>query len=140
MAEAGRNVNGLTPDDQAEPPAWGLFLKRGNLSNRQDAKVAKANTIHVSVAEETMSEKLGVLGVLAVKTAAHVKLQEKTMEPPATCKTFPSTSSPDLLACRFYIPPFEEQHIDEIRRRLGESPGSATRSRSCARVTGALCR
>jgi hypothetical protein len=34
MAEAGRNVNGLTPDDHAEPPAWGLFLKRGNLSNR----------------------------------------------------------------------------------------------------------
>ena len=45
----------------------GLFLKRHNLSNRQDAKVAKTNKFDVSACGETTSGKLGVLGVLAVK-------------------------------------------------------------------------
>ena len=57
----------------------GLFLKRHNLSNRQDAKVAKTNKFDVSACGETTSGKLGVLGVLAVKNAAYVVLQEKTM-------------------------------------------------------------
>ena len=57
----------------------GLFLKRHNLSNRQDAKVAKTNKFDVFACGETTSEKLGVLGVLAVKNAAYVVLQEKTM-------------------------------------------------------------
>ena len=57
----------------------GLFLKRNNLSNRQDAKVAKASKIAISACVETTFGKLGVLGVLAVKNAAHVRFQEKTM-------------------------------------------------------------
>ena len=57
----------------------GLFLKLHNLSNRQDAKVAKTNKIDVFACGETTSEKLGVLGVLAVKNAAYVVIQEKTM-------------------------------------------------------------
>ncbi len=57
----------------------GLFLKLRNLSNRQDAKVAKTNKFDVSACGETTSGKLGVLGVLAVKNAAYVVLQEKTM-------------------------------------------------------------
>ncbi|MFZ4396879.1 MAG: hypothetical protein ACOYOU_14790 [Kiritimatiellia bacterium] len=48
----------------------GLFLNRHNLSNRQDAKVAKTNKFDVSACGETTSGKLGVLGVLAVKNAA----------------------------------------------------------------------
>jgi hypothetical protein len=51
------------------------------LSNRQDAKVAKTNKFDVSACGETTSGKLGVLGVLAVKNAAYVVLQEKTMRP-----------------------------------------------------------
>ena len=61
------------------PNCHGLFLKRYNLSNRQDAKVAKTNKFDVSACEETKSGKLGVLGVLAVKNAAYVVFQEKTM-------------------------------------------------------------
>ena len=57
----------------------GLFLKRTNLSNRQDAKVAKANKIDVFDCGETMSGKLGVLGVLAVKNKVQVEFQAKTM-------------------------------------------------------------
>ncbi len=57
----------------------GLFLKLHNLANRQDAKVAKTNKFDVSACGETTSGKLGVLGVLAVKNAAYVVLQEKTM-------------------------------------------------------------
>ncbi len=57
----------------------GLFLKLHNLSNRQDAKVAKTNKIDVFACGDPTSGKLGVLGVLAVKNAAYVKLQEKTM-------------------------------------------------------------
>ncbi|MFZ4397015.1 MAG: hypothetical protein ACOYOU_15480 [Kiritimatiellia bacterium] len=57
----------------------GLFLKLHNLSNRQDAKVAKANKFDVFACEETTSGKPGVLGVLAVNNAAYVVLQEKTM-------------------------------------------------------------
>ena len=57
----------------------GLFLKLHNLANRQDAKVAKTNKFDVSACEETTSGKLGGLGVLAVKNAAYVVLQEKTM-------------------------------------------------------------
>ena len=57
----------------------GLFLKRTNLSNRQDAKVAKANKIDVFDCGETMSGKLGVLGVLAVKNKAQVEFQAQTM-------------------------------------------------------------
>jgi len=60
-------------------PYHGLFLKLHNLSNRQDAKVAKTNKFDVSACGETTSGKLGVLGVLAVKNAAYVVLQEKTM-------------------------------------------------------------
>ena len=57
----------------------GLFLKRTNLSNRQDAKVAKANKIVVSAGVETTSANLGALGVLAVNNEPHEELQEKTM-------------------------------------------------------------
>ncbi|MFZ4395218.1 MAG: hypothetical protein ACOYOU_06270, partial [Kiritimatiellia bacterium] len=46
---------------------------------RQDAKVAKTNKFDVSACGETTSGKLGALGVLAVKNAAYVVLQEKTM-------------------------------------------------------------
>ncbi len=42
----------------------GLFLKLHNLSNRQDAKVAKTNKFDVFACGETTSEKLGVLGGL----------------------------------------------------------------------------
>ena len=76
-----------------KPPKWrfrkrpwetphGLFLKLHNLSNRQDAKVAKTNKFDVFACGETTSGKLGVLGVLAVKNAAYVAIQEKTMEMP----------------------------------------------------------
>ena len=61
------------------PLPHGLFLKLHNLSNRQDAKVAKTNKFHVFAYGETTSGKLGVLGVLAVKNAVYVVLQEKTM-------------------------------------------------------------
>jgi len=47
--------------------------------SRQVAKVAKTNKFDVFACGETTSEKLGVLGVLAVKNAAYVVLQEKTM-------------------------------------------------------------
>ncbi|MFZ4394219.1 MAG: hypothetical protein ACOYOU_01175 [Kiritimatiellia bacterium] len=62
-----------------------LFLKLHNLSNRQDAKVAKTNKFDVSACGATTSGKLGVLGVLAVKNAAYVVLQEKTMPPDHLC-------------------------------------------------------
>jgi hypothetical protein len=42
----------------------GLFLKLHNLSNRQDAKVAKTNNFDVFACGETTSGKLGVLGDL----------------------------------------------------------------------------
>ena len=57
----------------------GLFLKRANLSNRQGAKIAKANKIAVFNCGEPTPGELGVFGVLAVKTGAHVEFQEKTM-------------------------------------------------------------
>ncbi|MFZ4397074.1 MAG: hypothetical protein ACOYOU_15780 [Kiritimatiellia bacterium] len=85
----------LNPRCPARPPhAHGLFLKRHNLSNRQDAKVAKTNKIDVSACEETTTEKLGVLGVLAVKNAASAALQEKTMvlTPPSPSLSFPAGS------------------------------------------------
>jgi hypothetical protein len=61
------------------PCTHGLFLKRTNLSYRQDAKAAKANKIHIFACGKTASGKLGVLGVLAVKYGAHVEFQAKTM-------------------------------------------------------------
>ena len=70
--DAGTHINAHVGDH-------GLFLKLHNLSNRQDAKVAKTNKFDVSACGETPSGKLGVLGVLAVKNAAYVVLQEKTM-------------------------------------------------------------
>ena len=51
----------------------GLFLKRANLFYRQDAEVAKANKIDVSVCGKTMSGKLGG------RNGAHVEFQAKTM-------------------------------------------------------------
>ncbi|MEI6211151.1 MAG: hypothetical protein WCR06_05950, partial [bacterium] len=42
--------------------------------SRQAAKVAKTNKFDVFACGETTSEKLGVLGVLAVKNAAYVVL------------------------------------------------------------------
>ncbi len=55
LPEAGRNIK--------SPPTHGLFLKLHNLSNRQDAKVAKTNKFDVFACGETTSGKLGVLGV-----------------------------------------------------------------------------
>jgi hypothetical protein len=46
----------------------GLFLERHNLSNRQDAKVAKTNNFDVSACGETTSGKLGVLASWRLKT------------------------------------------------------------------------
>ncbi|MFZ4396852.1 MAG: hypothetical protein ACOYOU_14650 [Kiritimatiellia bacterium] len=59
--------------------AWS-FPEASQLSNRQDTKVAKTNKFDVFACGETTSGKLGVLGVLAVKNAAYVVLQEKTMQ------------------------------------------------------------
>jgi hypothetical protein len=61
------------------PATHGLFLKLNNLTNRQDAKAAKTNKFDVFACGETTSGNIGVLGVLAVKNAAYVVLQEKTM-------------------------------------------------------------
>ncbi len=88
MQDGGRNVNrgvtcGVKPSPRpkvAGAGTHGLFLKLHNLSNRQDAKVAKTNKFDVYACGETTSGKLGVLGVLAVKNAAYVVLQEKTMD------------------------------------------------------------